>query len=388
MAFWLQDVFQASRQQPERQDHSVLLQNISLTWKKSIVPSIVSDLFFFHERAAMMSGYTMLISSATALGPIVASFVVQYSGRAWVDYMWVCAALAGVNMIAIFLLYPESNFHRPEPELQQTAVTVAPLESHSGKEGETLHMEGISVHTVSVVRRSWTSIWKTFITADSSVTIREILFRPLFMLPKPSVMLAIYLYGTSLASQIILIFAFPDLLMAPPYLFSSIGVGLMEVAAILGFIFGCFAGGWLADVITSKVILRQDGQVYPEQRLIALVPGAIFAPAGCILIALTCSEKLHWVAIAFGFGMVSFGTIFTPNIAITYVVECHPGMAGESLVMINVFKNLVAFLFLYTATNWIASKGWVQVYMIMFMLNVVGLITTASFYVFKESLSS
>lgn len=186
--------------------------------------------------------------------------------------------------------------------------------------------------------------------------------------------------------------------MAPPYLFSSIGVGLMEVAAIVGFVFGCFAGGWLADVITSKVVHRQDGQVYPEQRLLALAPGAVVAPTGCLLIAFACAEKLHWVAIAFGFGMgklryaplyalcaelsqVSFGTIFTPNIAITYVVECHPTKAAESLVMINVFKNLVAFLFLYKATDWIAAKGWVQVYMIMFMLSVLGIVFAALSYV-------
>lgn len=77
----------------------------------------------------------------------------------------------------------------------------------------------------------------------------------------------------------------------------------MEIAAIAGFVVGCFAGGWLSDVITSRVIRRQNGDVYPEQRLVSLVPGALIAPAGCILVAFACAEKLHWVSIAFGFGM-------------------------------------------------------------------------------------
>jgi hypothetical protein len=42
--------------------------------------------------------------------------------------------------------------------------------------------------------------------------------------------------------------------MAPPYLFTGIGVGLMQVAAIIGLLIGCFAGGYLADVITAIVI--------------------------------------------------------------------------------------------------------------------------------------
>lgn len=91
--------------------------------------------------------------------------------------------------------------------------------------------------------------------------------------------------------------------MAPPYLFSSSGVGLMQISAIIGFIIACFAGGYAADIITAAVIRKQRGAVYAEQRLVSLIPGCVIAPAGCILIAFACSEKLHWVAIAFGFGM-------------------------------------------------------------------------------------
>jgi MFS family permease len=93
------------------------------------------------------------------------------------------------------------------------------------------------------------------------------------------------------------------LLLAPPYLFSPSGVGLIQIAAIIGFAIACVTGGYFADVITAAVIRRQGGAVFPEQRLIALIPGCLISPAGCILIAFACSEKLHWVAIAFGFGM-------------------------------------------------------------------------------------
>lgn len=67
---------------------------------------------------------------------------------------------------------------------------------------------------------------------------------------------------------------------------------------------------------------------------------------------------------------------------ITYVVESHHKFATESLVTINIFKNLVAFLFLFTATDWIAAQGWVQVYMIMFMLVLVGTLMAIPFYFF------
>lgn len=64
------------------------------------------------------------------------------------------------------------------------------------------------------------------------------------------------------------------------------------------------------------------------------------------------------------------------------MVECYPDFAAESLVAINVFKNLVAFLFLYTAVDWVNSSGWIQVYMIMFMLVTLGMIAVVPFYLF------
>ncbi|KAH7357401.1 putative MFS transporter [Pyrenochaeta sp. MPI-SDFR-AT-0127] len=349
---------------------------------ESIVPSIVSDIFFLHERAAMMSAYTILASSATAIGPLLASFIIEYSRGGWVDYAWVCAALAGANTVAIYLLYPESNFNRVEVPMHEISTLEIQLRDNDAAKGITLRTETMSEHQVSVVEKPWTSIWTAFVTVDEHAKILEVFIRPLMMLFKPSVFLAVYIYGTSLAAQIILIFAFPSLLMAPPYLFSGSSIGLMQIAAIIGFVIGSYAGGYAADTITAAVIRRHRGAVYAEQRLIALIPGCLIAPVGCILIAFACSEKLQWVAIAIGFGFVSFGTIYGPNIAITYVVECYPRHAAECLVAINVFKNFVAFLFLYVAVDWVSSRGWIEVYMIMFMLVSLGMLSAIPFYFF------
>lgn len=110
--------------------------------------------------------------------------------------------------------------------------------------------------------------------------------------------------------------------MAPPYLFSGSSVGLMQIPAIIGFIIACFAGGYAADIITATVIRRQRGAVYAEQRLIALIPGCVFAPIGCILIAFACSEKLHWVAIAFGFGLGQYSSNINFLVVLT-AYQCH-----------------------------------------------------------------
>lgn len=91
--------------------------------------------------------------------------------------------------------------------------------------------------------------------------------------------------------------------MPPPYNFSSGDIGLMEIAAIIGFVVACFGGGYMSDIITTHIVKKSKGEIRPEQRLISLLPGIFIAPAGCILLAFACQYKLNWVAIAFGFGM-------------------------------------------------------------------------------------
>jgi len=77
----------------------------------------------------------------------------------------------------------------------------------------------------------------------------------------------------------------------------------MEIAAIIGFVIACFGGGYISDTITLYIVKRSKGEIRPEQRLVSLLPGMLIAPAGCILLAFACQNKLSWVAIAFGFGM-------------------------------------------------------------------------------------
>lgn len=65
---------------------------------------------------------------------------------------------------------------------------------------------------------------------------------------------------------------------------------------------------------------------------------------------------------------MAFGTVYAPNVAMTYLLDCYPAFASEVVVIVNVVKNTIAFVFIYTAVDWVQSKGWVQVYMIMFMV--------------------
>lgn len=118
--------------------------------------------------------------------------------------MWVCAGLAGVNIVAIYALYPESNFTRPDSTVHQISLVGTTINESDAEKSGIVQTETASWHHVKVVRKPWTSIWTSFVLVDHDAHLFEVFVRPLFMLLHPSVLFAIFLYGTSLASQIIL----------------------------------------------------------------------------------------------------------------------------------------------------------------------------------------
>ncbi|KAJ5683399.1 hypothetical protein N7462_006564 [Penicillium macrosclerotiorum] len=365
----------------------------SLFTRQSIVPEIVSDTTFVHRRGAMMSIYIVLISGGSAVGPLIAGFMTSALSDTWHSFMWLCCGVAVFSFLLMFSLFPESNFTRPELDL-----TIDQLETLHNREAykedeaqmpkEELCEEVNQVSSTPDGYNIYTPPLREILSPiayNAEVNFLNAMIDPLRLLAHPSVCWGIFTYAITLSPQLILIFTMSSLLQAPPYLFSTQDVGLMQIAAIIGFLIACFGGGKLSDIINNFIIRRTAGQnIWPEKRLISLIPGMLFGPAGCILLAFACGNQLSWPAIAVGFGLVSFGSVYTPNIAITYIVHRHQREAAECLVLINIFKNLVAFIFLYVAVEWVNKNGYIQVYMIMFMLNMLILVCAVPLYLYDS----
>ncbi|KAJ5787444.1 hypothetical protein N7457_002434 [Penicillium paradoxum] len=359
---------------------------------ESIVPEVVSDTTFVHQRGAMMSIYVVLISGGSAVGPLISGFMTTRTSETWRSFSWFCFGLAIFNAILIFLCYPESNFTRPELDSTTDQLETA-RKGEIHKESEKAPKEEFyeDARVASPTGTGYTiytpSIWEIIppFSYNTNVNFLKSMIHPLRLLVHPSVWWGIFIYAITLSPQVIMIFTMSAFLAPPPYLFSTEQVGMMQIAAIVGFMLACFGGGFLSDVINRIIVRRSSDQnMWPEQRLVSLVPGMAFGPAGCILVAFACGNQLHWSAIAVGYGLLSFGSVYTPNIVVTYIVDRHQKDAAECLVLVNIFKNLVAFLFLYVAVDWAQKNGYIQVYMIMFMLNVVVILCGVPIYYYDS----
>ncbi|KAH7237921.1 MFS transporter [Fusarium solani] len=339
---------------------------------ESIVPGIVSDIFFLHERGTATSIYVVLISAGSAVGPLIGGFMVEYSPGTWRDFCWLCAALAGFDLLAIYFLYPESSFTRPHPTAAEQGTIATDIENTQDQQ--------LDENEDFVVEFSYRQVAASFLHVNKSLSLFKAFAMPFAFLPSLIVLWVVFLYGSALASLTVLILAFPSLLLPPPYNFPSSSVGLMQIPAIIGFALATFGGGYICDLITVRMIKRGRGVFVPELRLVSMAPGSFIGPVGCIIVALTCANKLHWASIAVGYGMVAFGVVYAPNVAVTYLVDCYPAFAPDVLVIVNIVKNTIAFVFLYTAVDWVRSQGWIQVYFIMFMLVSLSMVLTIPLY--------
>jgi hypothetical protein len=171
-----------------------------------------------HTWLTLISSFVLLISSATAIGPLVAAYMVQYSPGTWRDYVWVSAALAGFNLVVMIIFYPESNFHRshtviPEPVPSDRAQestfadeSSPDREKHGASSHSAIEMSRPhGVQHVDHVRISWQSVWFSFLKVDSGASFIKVFLHPFVFLSYPSVLWGIFVYGAALSSQVILV---------------------------------------------------------------------------------------------------------------------------------------------------------------------------------------
>ncbi|PNS14336.1 hypothetical protein CAC42_6849 [Sphaceloma murrayae] len=347
---------------------------------ESLVPEVINDMFFLHERARMMTIYAISLSISSSLGPLLSGFIVSYTTEGWRNFAWLSVALAAFNLTSIYLFYPESTFHRPVPEAESPTTTIPGHEVKIESESTDVRPGTVADHELDIVQVSWPSVWKTFYQYDDSVTTVQAILNPLVFMIYPSIIWVILVSAVALACPLILGFSLPILLSGPPYFFQPFSVGLIQIAAIIAIIVACIAG-YLSDRATAALIRRRKGRYFPEQRLVSLLQTAWIEPLSCIMTGLVCEYKVSWVAIAVALALMFLGCQSLINVLYAYAVESHPDFASDCLVAVNIFKNVVAFVFVYVATDWIERSGWIQVFMIMFMtLTIVTLLAIPLYF--------
>jgi MFS family permease len=117
-------------------------------------------------------------------------------------------------------------------------------------------------------------------------------------------------------------------------------------------------GHLLADRIPLWLCARNNGVWKPEFRLHALwIPNFILTPIGLGLVGAAMQYHLHWVVMAIGNFLVTFGAIQGIPVTMNYVAECFRESTVEAIVPLSSMRLFFGLTINFFITPWVAAVG-------------------------------
>ncbi|USW55007.1 Putative major facilitator superfamily, MFS transporter superfamily [Septoria linicola] len=324
------------------------VQGIGAGTVESLIPFIIQDMVFVHERNTWIS----IVFAAQGiiiigLGIGTPYIVVDLSWR-WVYF--ITASLAAFFLCGVFIFLPETKWHRSRAEMNG----VPRRESIIAHAPRTWRSDMALFSAPPEWRKGWTSFLDTIYT----------FFYPqiFFITCLNSAMMA----GTFAAGYNV---AAP--LLTNPWSWSFYKLGLALIPILIGAVFVAFLTGFVADW-TANWAAKARGKRIPENRLLNLALPTICTIIGCVLFGLSGQHigEYHWSVFLLGLGLIAFGFLGTNTVGAVYVLECYPHLAGPALVNIASFRCLIAFVLSFRVTEWVSEFGYLDS-----MLIYVGIIS-------------
>jgi hypothetical protein len=181
-----------------------------------------------------------------------------------------------VNFLAIFFLFPETQYYRTyDADIQ--AEIINPSSETTDKD------VAISTDAPTNKKKSFLQELSIIPKLNPNASYIHLILRPFPLIVYPAILFAFLAFSTTLAWVVCYVDTAASVYQAPPYLM-NIGVsGLYNVPAIIGILIGSYVGGALTDLIAERMARRNNGVFEPESRLIALIIPFFLEPIGLIM---------------------------------------------------------------------------------------------------------
>lgn len=300
--------------------------------------SIVNDLYFLHERGAKMGVYMNSIAGGNTIGPLICGFII--TSLSWRWHKWIAVIFTAITFFTVLLFVPETRYFRDENQNVAGNMASGSEEDQVGLAGKQGSVKDTSTEVPAEARpaipkKTWSqemSLWSGF---APNTNLLKMFMRPFPMFVYPCVIFAFLGYAVSLVLTVSVNILNSFVLQAPPYSWSPMVNGLINIPGLIGNVFGAYAGGWLVDVFCDWRARRNDGLFEPESRLYLLVVPMLITGAGCLLFGYGVERTLNWTSLFFGYGMVSVALTAVPTITMAYVSDCLLPVNSDALMLVN-----------------------------------------------------
>lgn len=288
--------------------------------------------------------FLVAVSSGVFLSPVASGYLAQAMNWRWT--FWICSIITGVLIIVMLSAFEETKYEKPvipgvavqEDEDSNIASRVNSITKESLGRNETnitnksepleerkrLVPIDTSIPMNSYAKRHGLWFRESNCGGQERRSIWKQAYIPFAILVQfPAVTLAAVVYGFCQAVLSITTIVQTTLYPFPPYEMTTIGVGNMNIAPMVGIFIGTLFGGPLTDWAIVQIAKRRGGIYEPETRLWLFPIPLMVLTAGVLMFGLTISKGLPWPINAVGAGFIGFGLGGAGDIVLTYVQDCY-----------------------------------------------------------------
>ncbi|KAI9737632.1 MAG: hypothetical protein M1818_005636 [Claussenomyces sp. TS43310] len=368
----------------------------------------LSDLFFQHQRGTVIGIYVLATSIGTYLGPLIAGYIAD-SNMGWRWIGWWSVIISGATIVVCYFTLEETVFDR-------SAYNSVVLDGSSAAQGE-LPDEKKAMESSDDKRLNPTSLASATSASEMpaagsmpSATVPKTyaqrialitptpnligmgckqylarLFHTLRVFSFPAVIYSGLQWGAQDAWLTFYLTVEEDTWIGPPWNYSDVGSGLMNVPCLIGALVGCFWGGVLSDHFVLWRAKRNRGIREAEHRLWMMYPVALLSPAGMFLFGVGTQRGWPWPAPYVGLGLIGFGWGCAGDLSMAYLMDAYPDMVLEGMVGVSVLNNTLSCIFTFTASLWLDAQGPQNTFVAIGVLNFVFVMLTVPMMIWGKA---
>ena len=281
---------------------------------EALIPLIVQDLVFIHERNRAMSSIWaaqgLIIVSLGIASPVIVATI----GWRWVYF--ISSAMAIATWAAMLAFLPETRWTRSAAELSGQAVFAL----HYGEMRPALDRR-------LPPRTLWTDVGVLTNGVEHgealrsmAATARTALFPTvLWAVAVSALFISVFNAAGQTASAV---------LIAAGWRFKLLGLALLPVVVATPFVW--LLGGYVADAVSNGAARRNAGRREPEAHLLNLILPLGMGVLGCILFGYAAQNvtTVFWFIFLMGIFFIALGFLVANTVLSVYVVESYPQWAG------------------------------------------------------------
>ncbi|KAK8053297.1 major facilitator superfamily transporter [Apiospora saccharicola] len=332
---------------------------------ETTVQMTISDLFFVHQRARANACYFVAVMIGSFLTPMAAGAQAAAQGWRW-SYYALAIAFTILTFVYIFA-FEETKYIRPasgssirsgsaDGAMQSTAEgDASAMDKKDDIETDLTHIPSHTRGEVTTTPNSYAQRMR-FLTPTEE-PIWRLTMAPLSVISFPHILFTALQFASGICWLVLMLTSTSVIFSAPPYLFTTQGVGNMSLGPLVGNVFGALYGGPISDWSIKRFARRNGGVFEPEMRLWIMMPPTLFMAGGLCMFGVTAGQGMHWIYPSIGGAFFAFGLGSYGDIAFTLVIDTYRDLVAEAFVLVAFFRNAFSIVVPVALTPWMATMG-------------------------------